>query len=407
MRFRAPFQSVAMSISLTLVCLFSPFQAASQIHDLCKAQPIKGTSVSGRANVIEFPNGRRITVVGHLHGHRQIYALGRLVNAQKLQTLSDHEFQDLFRRILKENRAEVDASVINSNRRQTLRVITELTGQESVSNYDPNAGFELENVSVLNHAQEDLQYIRESLRSQKIEFIGWEGSQERLNENLPAFFSVVEVLKKEFSLRRSRGGISLTPAEFNEALLTSMNANTFHYVVDPRNFSTAPLIGAEDETAGDLHESKKPHERIREAWTKLEKFEKSYLAKLSKEEVEVLKQDPVVKVQGSLLVTIFRDVEAMVIDSEEKLQSAKKSLNVEKMPWLREAVDELFDAFSLRIKANLLRDSATAVNLASRFQSGVHFIGLNHQRNLIRNLENICEVEQRRSANAEKGVTAR
>lgn len=59
--------------------------------------------VLGRASRIAFPDGRVITVVGHLHGERQMYELAELLNSGELQSMTNPEFDALISRISQKN----------------------------------------------------------------------------------------------------------------------------------------------------------------------------------------------------------------------------------------------------------------------------------------------------------------
>jgi hypothetical protein len=58
------------------------------------------------------------------------------------------------------------------------------------------------------------------------------------------------------------------------------------------------------------------------------------------------------------------------------------------------------------VKINLERDNASARNLASLNQSGIHFVGLNHLESMIAGLEQLCTAEASQPAVRQKGATS-
>lgn len=83
----------------------------------------------------------------------------------------------------------------------------------------------------------------------------------------------------------------------------------------------------------------------------------------------------------------------MTIDNLRDFDSKVAEIEKADLPWLKEPLKKLFEAMRLRIKLNQDRDSEVAKALVGMQRSGVHFAGLNHLRNTVRNLEVLCEQE--------------
>lgn len=91
-----------LAVAVALLSTFSTgeAQAAAPVaKTVCSAQANENPLVRGRSKSITFPDGRTITVVGHLHGTRQIYEIIDLIDSGRLALMSDSEFNQLLVRI--------------------------------------------------------------------------------------------------------------------------------------------------------------------------------------------------------------------------------------------------------------------------------------------------------------------
>jgi hypothetical protein len=109
------------------------------IDPSCKAQPVQNELVKGRASTISFPNGRKITVVGHLHGKRQIYDITHFELSGRLAKLSNEEFAAYISKILKDNTAPSDSMLLNSNRRKAAAELNKF-GVDGAEYYNDRDG---------------------------------------------------------------------------------------------------------------------------------------------------------------------------------------------------------------------------------------------------------------------------
>lgn len=389
------FGRLGLAISLTIA---SPFaRAASPVDPACKASPVEDARVKGRARRVVFPDGREITVVGHMHGDRRMYFLGQLAESGKLARLTDAQFAKLVRGLIAENREPLRSGLLNSHRRAQARKLREALGPEALADFDAGAGYELENVSVVGHAAADLDYVTSVLLGRpgekSAEFIGWEGSDRIVKANTAFLRRARAAVVAEHALRRERGLTGIGDAEMRELMLGTVNGNMTPYVDDPRLESRVPLIGVEDDAAGEAHEKGDAFGRMDEALKALGRADDAFFDGLPPERRDGLKKSPRLRAFGARLVNLYNDVAQMAVSSDAELDRRVSALRPDVPEWVREPFDRLVAAFRNRIRLNLDRDAAAAKNLAALHRTGTHFVGLNHLRNLVSNLERQCALE--------------
>lgn len=382
---------ISLSILLTIVAP-SSFAAEIPVDPSCKAKPVDDPRVQGRARRVTFADGREITIVGHVHGDRQLYKLVDLMRSGQLYRLSDKEFEQLLRGIQATNSKENTSLIFNENRRQMI-ANAKKKGYDLSKVLDPDGGYELKTTSVLNHAKQDYAYLHHLISAQKADFVGWEGSHEQLVNNFPNYLSAKQILTLEAELRRLRGGITISNAELDEILLSSINGNTYAYIENPKLAERTPLVGTENKTAGQAYDKADSLGRIEEVMKKLIALDNAFFESKTKSEQDEMKKNPKLQEFFFNLLYLKEDVVQMILTPDE-FEKRVRDLRESSLPWVKESVEELFQVLRERIMINTARDLASAANLAFQKRSGVHFVGLNHLRNTVTALEKICTQEK-------------
>lgn len=379
---------------LTAATLFGPYSWAMSIDPSCKAQPVQNELVKGRASTVSFPGGRKITVVGHLHGKRQIYDIMDLALSGKLASLSNEEFAAFISKILKENTAPSDTFLLNSNRRKAVAKLNEL-GINGAEYFNVDDGFDLQDVTVLNHARQDFQFLSGQLsnKAQALGFVGFEGAERTWFKNFPYYLRAYQELIKQFSARKEHG-LSTAEGEVKDALLSASNGNTFAYIQDPSLGLRVPMFGVEDSNAGKKYQEADPLIEMQKRLKAVSDADKAYWDTRPKAQLEAAKKDLRNLRFGALLVQLYNEVADMDVTTLADLDKKIAILKQNTFPWVEKPLNDLFEAFKTRIRLNLDRDFNSAKNLTGLHGSGIHFVGLNHFRNIVRNLEQMCTVER-------------
>jgi hypothetical protein len=97
-----------MGVAASLILGFFMFTPLTVLgHSLprptlsCRARPVADPALAGRARQVAFPDGRVITVVGHVHG-RRIYDWASSLGPEGLASLSQEEFDEQIREFLRD-----------------------------------------------------------------------------------------------------------------------------------------------------------------------------------------------------------------------------------------------------------------------------------------------------------------
>lgn len=363
---------MSLKLVFTILFLLSSSFAGAEISSSCRATAVDDANVRGRAKSVRFPDGRIITVVGHLHGKRQIYDLVELVDSGQLSKMSDREFNTLLSEILKENKVRL-----------------------------PEFLFGLRNVSTLEHAKNDYAYIQQLLTKNSgrpaIEFIGFEGTPYTARNNPIYFMRAARAILWEYDSRQKRRKLSVSKRKLREVLLSSMNANSYAYIESSKLRSRVSLIGTESEEAGNRHDKADPHAAMESAFKALLAADEAHWKTRSKAEQDLVAKSKEGNTFQENLVKLYADVTTMKVNSIEELETRAAFLRGTKYYWLNDGFKTLIATMRQRIIVNLDRDRDSALNLVSQYQSGVHFVGLNHLENTISNLEILCSQETKRA----------
>lgn len=397
-----------VSCFLTPIKLFAVEKNKEQTNTLqsCMAKNVDNENVRGRASTITFPNGRKITVVGHIHGDRQIYKIGEMINKDHnvFDKMTDDQFSDFFRKILEENSSPYKGTVTKNDYKSVLKKFKTKFNIDASPYLNVDNGFDLKDINVLSQSIQDYNYIKERLKhnhgDSQFSFIGWEGSQTNLENNYPLFYYYKHNLLLQFYGRNSTNKLKLTNKQFRESLLSSMNANTFVYIEDPELMRSIPLIGVENHEVGTLERESQPLKMMDSAFKDLIEADDKYW----KDKSDDFKKDFIKNPSNTSFfskLTLFRqNVVSMNIDSLDELEEQIQDLNSSSVnfPWIQSAMEKIFEACRLRTKSNLARNSNSSTALARINASGIHFVGLNHYRDIVKNLERLCTEESYQGA---------
>lgn len=347
-----------------------PFSSGLAKAESCKAQPVQDPLVAGRAQSVTFPNGRVIMVIGHMHGARQFKNLSLLAHEGKVEGLSDKEFEKILRDILKENREPWLSDLLQT-------------------------GYDLTDVNVLRHAEEDEKFLWGLMKKGAIQYVGFEGTQSLFPHYLVERNKARALWMKEFWRRKFEGRINLSEKEMRQALLSGQNGNVYIYLERPDLFRKFPLVGMEDEDVIKQDNENTYTAKLEEALQKLMTKDEAYAETLSEAEIEVRKKQ--LSPLGDKLVKLYNAAHVMNIDKLTNLEEQIRSLHDEFPPRLAAELRVLTDAIRARVRGMRARDYGSARNLVSLHANVAHFVGLNHLRSTIRYLEDLCLQELNRS----------
>lgn len=362
----------------------------------CISVPIEDPLVKGRARMVRFPNGRSVTVVGHVHGSRQIYEIGALIKNSRLMQMSDAEFDTLLFRIMNENRRVVPIGASKETKQSAVNFYKKKFNIDFSDLLHPENALDLPEVTFERHAIEDYRYLNQLLgqKNSSVQFVGYEGTQRTWASNLPFYLRTRQVLLEQFALRKSRGQIKFSEYYLDPLLLSSSNGNAYTYMVNPQLILKVPMVGTEDEAVTSDPKNADPLEKMFQALNRLKAAGDTYLDSQTKIEKKRLFNEPSLISFFVLALNAYSEVENMSFVSEADLEVQLTQLRAKTPHWLKGEVEELIETFRERVRINFLRDEASARNLVGLNKTGIHFVGLNHFRNTVRNLENLCKQEQ-------------
>lgn len=353
-----------MSIGLT-----AGWRISAAAADTCQATRLVKGSARDRAVSVRFPDGRTITVVGHHHGNRQIYEIDKLEESGQLSQMSNSQFNELLQKILKENNEAIELAA---------------TG--------------LKNSNVMTDAKEDLIILTDFLDSRKaphpIQFVGVEALEGHWQTAGPAVRRAASALRREYFKRYRSQQIAIAPDDLEALILSSMNANQYLYANYPDIEKAIPIVGTEDYSV--IRTNPDGLGRVDKAVKALFKADEIYWNSKTDAERSRHSANSKNELFANSIMQLINQVQLIRIDREE-LEASIKKLSPLIFPWLKDETESLFEAFRVRIKFNESRDYASARYLVGRYQSGLHFVGLNHLRNTVRNLESFCRAEMTRA----------
>lgn len=395
-----------LSILLTLVTSVGAHQLFALSSNLksnwisasCKAVPITDKYVNGRASVIRFPNGREITLVGHQHGERQVLAMADQIQSGEISGMSDKEFEDLLRAILKENTASAPSGETSHNLLRTI-IFERLDWEFEKSNPLDNKNADPSRIgSVLKDALGDHAYLTQKVSSNPsaihpIEFVGHESMAHETEKIFEISLRSIDFLKKEYAKRAAQGKISLTHKQFNAIVLSASNGPFFFYSENRKLLNKIPLIGTESEDVIRDYRIEPSLEPLKLALEKLPLLKRLLSGTLSEKDHEFLKGNPRYKEFYGRIALIYIGVGTMKIASLEEFESEIRQLGPIPYP-LKMDSEVALSLARQHIGNNNAREWASAETLANRNQNGIHFVGINHFRGTINNLERICAREE-------------
>lgn len=362
----------------------------------CKAVPIRNQHVQNRSMQVLFPDGRTISVVGHLHGTRQIYQLYDFVASGEIKTMTDSKFMDLLRMINQENKESYQSWITRQNKIKLVKYFSDNYNLDLTKMIQPNQGLNISEMSVQSHAFEDFEFIKSEISDHsKVQFIGFEGTQDTLNNNLELFIKTRKELLKQFSTRKLKQKFKINKNDIEHILLTSSNGNTYFYMINPKFKHKINFIGMEDENIIELKNGAKPLEEMNIAYNNLILADDNYWKSKNEKTNDSFKSDQSYLHFSTLLIFAYNELNSMNIFSVNDFQVLMQKLRDTCPPRLSDLLEILILKFEQRFRLNHYRDYATAKNLAQRLETGIHFIGLNHLKNVVLYLEKICSDEVR------------
>lgn len=380
------------------LAIFVTSVSSAQVHhssapsSVCEIRGEVDSRVKGRASRIEFPNGRQVIVVGHIHGHRQMYSFMDKIAEGELQNLSDREFEDLLRKTLSENREE-RPSVLKSYRENARNKLLRDSGV-SVSETYVNEGFDFRSTSVAENALEDYGFLQDLLRDRQVEFVGFEGEQSVLNANFRSYVIARQVLLSEVARRKAGGGLTLSEKDIREALISSFNGHIWAYSENPGLMSVVPMIGTEDEgLRGSADENSLDDYGM--AYKEFLKLDEEFSAKMDASQKEKLMKNKKVLAGFLSFAALHSDIEDRNISSVEELQKRWEEVMpmADFIPGMKDVLTKMREVSIKRVRYSIARDQASSLNLARTYRSGVHFVGLNHFRSTMEGLRQACLAE--------------
>lgn len=388
-------QIVVLSLFLTVA-----LQSTTAMASVCVPEAVNNPSVRGRASLVEFPDGRKITVVGHVHGERQIYDIMEKMESGALPSMSDEEFNTFLTKIVEANNTPYSVMATKEHREKVVQHFLQEFGVDVAGILQPSKGLDITGLSASSHAKEDQRFLRNLLSpgsSNMIEFIGYEGTYETWSRNFPYYKKARQELIRQYQLRVGRGKIRFSQSDIEDLLLSSSNANVYEYLVDPNLQKNVPMFGTESKSAVIEYGHVNPLVRMKEALQSVIAADEAYWDSKTKADEELFRSNPNNIAYLALLMHTYSEVMHMNISANDELEKFLKELESKAFPWIKSSVLKLSDSLRTRVKINASRDYESARSLVGRFQSGVHFVGLNHYKNTVSNLVQFCVAERDRS----------
>lgn len=364
---------------------------------VCKPEPLSNPLVAGRSSSVKFPDGRVISVVGHIHGKRQIYEIIAKIDSGELASMSDIDFNQMLRTIQRSNRETYGGMITQENRRRLIDQIQAQYGVDVSHIFRAEKGLPLTHPTVESHADQDRRFIQQLLKSgnpNRPEFFGFEGTYETWHENFPHFLRAKREFLRQFNLRAARGNIDFTKDEVEKLLLGASNANVYAYMENPSLQREIPVLGTESSVAADESQTQNSLGRMYAALQQVIAADDAYWETKDEAAKKRFKTDPSKIAYFALLVHVYSETESMNIESYDELERYVSELSAKAFPWIKSEIESLIELLRLRVRINFARDQASALNLVSQYRSGVHFVGLNHYRHTVASLVQLCIAER-------------
>ncbi len=390
------FSSVTGAVLLLNILTVETRAAAPVTGDVCIAQSNENPLVKGRSKNITFPDGRVLTIVGHLHGKRQIKEISDLVENGRLNSMSDGEFNQFLEKIASENRQPYQGMITRQDKLRFVEYFETKFDVDISHIVRPEQGYELPPMTVENHAVEDFRFLSENLDQpgSKIRFIGYEGSQELWANNLPYYLRARHELLRQFYVRRGRGNISFNQEQIEKLILSASNGNVYAYMLNPDLTTRVPMFGSEDPNASAESKRVDPLQKMDEAIQEVARADNAYWNSKTENEKNAFKSVRSNMAYVALLGYVYSEVQNMNISSFIELENMIGELRDKSPSWIKISLEGLFQSLKERVRINVARDYESAKNLVGRHETGLHFVGLAHLNNTISNLESLCKQER-------------
>ncbi len=384
-----------LNIFLTVVYPTITLANSLQNNQICKAVNNENSLVTGRSKTITFPNGRTITVVGHIHGTRQINQIYDLIINGQLDKMTDQDFDALLMKISDKNSKSNELPWSLQYKNSVVKYFKNKYGINVSKIVHTTISYNLKSTSVESHAIDDFKFLSYLLAdsNSQIKFIGYEGSQETWVHNFPTYILARQELLKQFFRRKESGKLQFTLYQLENLILSASNGNVYTYMVNPNLNLSIPMIGTEDESVFIKYKNVDTIEDMSKAYQEIIEADKLYWKEKSITEKQAFNSIEANRFFIELLTYAFNEVLSMRISTYNELDKIIDYIKINSPKWIQPLLEKLFVAMKLRLQINIERDTASAINLASRNETGVHFVGLNHLYNTVSILENICHQE--------------
>lgn len=369
--------------------------AAAQDVLACKMKWSEAPQVKGRSATVKFPDGRKITVVGHVHGEREFFKLLALANQQKLETLADGEYNDLLIKILEKAKATTSRDITIEGRKKLLTQFNSTSRLDFKKLIDVDLGYDITDPSALLHAGQDYEFLSSLLDKKEVQVVGIEGTPavtaQILEQIPPAYLSV----KLNYESRVKAGRTQIQKSDFDDLIKTSMNGHLYYFVTQNEQVKSQSVrfIGIEDPEATQKAREAEGSKEIDAAMQRLIDLDSSYWANKAESERRAYLAEPNNWVYNVTLKEIFDEVAFMLLPTEELYQKKFELLKSSSPEWMQPGIQQLINAFQTKIKFQLQRDVKSAQQLVAQKANVVHFVGLLHFKTILANLEKECVSE--------------
>lgn len=282
--------------------------------------------VRGRAKSVTFADGRTITVVGHIHGDRQIDQISRMIDSGQLMAISDDEFNQMLKRIAADNRKPYEGMITRESKARFAESFESQFGLDISDMVRPSEGFDFRSLTVENHANEDFKYVSEALAQpgSRIQFIGFEGSHETWINNIPYYMRARYELLRQFHLRRNRGKITFTQDQLEALILSASTGNVYAYMRNSDLERRVPMFGSEDAAIGAEARRIDPLVKMDKAWKGIVKADNAYWSAKPEQAKKAFIAVPSNVAYVGLLSHVASEVQNMNVNSNaERTSSAQ------------------------------------------------------------------------------------
>lgn len=315
-----------------IILLFLLHSGSIQADAKCQIQSVDAGSISPRTRMVIFPDGRRITVVGHNHGSRSFPDRFSRINMQSVEQLSNQDY------IHELNLLKADAA------------------------------------SAIRDAREEFEFLNDILNTDhRIQFIGAEATDPIVKNNIAGY----AVMYERFESTLKRRDIKLDP-ELNDLVIAIISPSYYLQIRHPERLKGIEIAG---------FESAEATQAFSKALAAVD-VTRAHLDKLAKADRHFLSEVGSTSLQLDAFYPKYNpEVDHAKIIKNIEIDKVPAPYREATMAWLEARLDE-FDA-------RKWRDSAVVEGMVSRGESGILFVGSAHRESIDLLLEKACLAELR------------